>query len=119
MILKVSNITDFLAMIADCILNNGKEIRVFMSYKPCDSNVSILDNDDSKPFTSFTFVLFTNLYQVVYGGILPTAEFAQAKNSLLHYQDDNAGLFRINVFEGINVDYEKNLIEISKELDVI
>ena len=119
MILKVSNITDFLAMIADCILNNGKEIRVFMSYKPCDSNVSVLDNDDSKPFTSFTFVLFTNLYQVVYDGILPTAEFDLAKNSLLHYQDDNSELFRINKFENINVDYEKNFIEISKELGVI
>lgn len=113
MIIRVSNIRDFIAFIHNAIHNGEQFPRVLHASNPTRSPVHF---DEPINHVDFTYALFTTKLRVLYAGIAKAEEFERINQELLdyRYKEDH---FRIQVFRKIK--FDGNILHVEEELDVI
>lgn len=117
MVIKSTNITDFICFIHSLIHNGETSIRVMTSSKKRPPNIRI--KNEGTPYTEFTFVIFSPLYQVVYSDKVLNDDYDKIFDALCDYRYKN-DQFRIQEFENIKLDSTTYThITVEKELKVI
>ena len=115
MTIQVNNITDFINLIETCISNNIKDVRVFTS----EETKRISKPEELKYDTSFTYVLFTPLYNAIYSDKIKAENYDTIFKDLLLFQKQCNHDFRIQRFKNISFDASKNILKVDSQLDVI
>ncbi|GEM_PF-5011096 len=120
MVVVVKNLVDFETMITTCIYNGESgRIRVFISDKKSSSAPGTSFGNDGRSFTKFTYVLFAPMYNVIFTNKITTPDYDDMQKRFFEFHDRNADKFRIQVFDSIKIDEEKNQITVEKELYVL
>lgn len=119
MTIQVNNITDFINLIETCISNNIKDVRVFTSEETKCTTQRISKPEELKYDTSFTYVLFTPLYNAIYSDKIKAENYDTIFKDLLLFQKQCNYDFRIQRFKNISFDASKNILKVDSQLDVI
>lgn len=118
MYLQCNNINDFCTMITTCSLNGIKDIRVFIS-EATSYGKGLITTNSIKDHTKFTYVFFSPLYTAIYTGNIKNEDYELVYKSLEKCQEQCNHDFRIQVFDVLSFNYDKNYLVVENELKVI
>ena len=116
--IKVNSISDFLVLIAELCRNENDNFRVFISQgQAYKTFTSVGESSLSTSKTHFSFLLMSDIYQVIFSDTVNNDEYKIIKSQLIDYQDQENHSFHITQFE--NIEIKNGFIVIEEELEVI
>lgn len=113
-----NNINDFCTMITTCTLNNIKDVRIFVS--ETDSyNKGLITSNSIKNHKKFTYVFLSPLYTAIYTGNVENSTYEKIYKTLENCQEQCGHDFRIQIFDNLSFDFDKCILTIKNEINVI
>lgn len=113
LIIRVTNVKDFIGFIHNAIHNGESFPRVLFSKNATYGPISI---DGKKDHIDFVYALFTTKLSVLFTGNVKADVFNVIESEILRYRDREPD-FRIQVFERIT--FDGKFLNVENELDVI
>ena len=95
-------------MITTCTFNGMNDVRVFIS-----------ETSSIKNTKNFTYVFFSPIYTAIYTGNEETSAYERIYKTLENCQEQCNHNFRIQIFDNLSFNPDKNILTIENEINVI